>query len=143
MVVEPTASADLSARIAAKAGHGTAGAGAGAGAGTGAGAPSADAASAGGNPKKKKLTLAKLLAEAEKTQARLDDLRQQKQYSDAGTGAVAADELWEPALKRAAGEKVRDDPALIRKTMRRVKQKKAKSAKDWYGSAVVARWHGR
>ena len=139
MTVEPTASANLDARIAGKgqthaitsAAHESA-AQAAAAAATTAAASGAAAAGAGKGKGEKKLSLAKLLAAAEKNQARLDDLRQKKEYTEVGTGAVAADELWEPALKRAAGEKLRDDPALIRKTMRRVKQKKAKSAKEWY-----------
>jgi hypothetical protein len=121
MVVEPTASASLAGRI-----MGTAAPG-----GVVAPGAAAAAAAAGAPLKPKKVSLAKLLANAEKSQARLDELRQKKELVDVGPGQAAVDELWGPALARAAGEKIRDDPALIRKTLRRVKQKKAKSARDW------------
>jgi len=38
---------------------------------------------------------------------------------------------WERATKMAAGEKIKDDPALLRKTLRRQKQQKQRSAKKW------------
>ncbi len=87
-------------------------------------------------PKKPKVSLERLLAKAEKNQSRLEEIRQQKKFVDAGTGLLAADELWDAALKRASGEKVKDDPKLLRKTIRKVKQKKAKSAREWYVACV-------
>jgi len=39
--------------------------------------------------------------------------------------------LYEAAVKRAKGERVRDDPQLLKKTLKREQKRKQKSAKDW------------
>jgi hypothetical protein len=42
--------------------------------------------------------------------------------------------LWDATLKRAEGEKVKDKPELLKKTIKREKAKKRKSAKKWYNN---------
>lgn len=84
----------------------------------------------GGLPMKpRKVSLKGLLAKAEANQSRLDELK--GHFVSVETGQTLPDEAWESSLKRAAGEKVRDDPALLRKSIRKEKQKKARSAKKW------------
>ena len=79
----------------------------------------------------KKKSLDRLLADAEKKRDRLQELK-------AGTEEDKEKAMriqWGDTLKEASGERVRDDPALIRKAMKRKAKKKAKSAKAW-GSRV-------
>lgn len=38
---------------------------------------------------------------------------------------------WKKALQQASGEKVKDDPKLLKKTIKRHEKKKAKSTKEW------------
>lgn len=45
--------------------------------------------------------------------------------------ARAAQLAWQAALSRARGEKVLDDPKLLRRSIKRDKSKKAASAKKW------------
>ena len=40
--------------------------------------------------------------------------------------------LFEKALQKTKGEKVKDDPSRIEKKIVRKKKKKEKSRKDWY-----------
>lgn len=42
------------------------------------------------------------------------------------------DVAWEKAEKLARGEKVKDDPSLLRKTLKREQKKKEKSRAEWY-----------
>ena len=75
----------------------------------------------------KKKSLDRLLADAEKKRDRLQELK-------AGTEEDKEKAMriqWGDTLKEATGERVRDDPALIRKAMKRKAKKKAKSAKAW------------
>lgn len=75
----------------------------------------------------KKKSLDRLLADAEKKRDRLQELK-------AGTEEDKEKAMriqWGDTLKEASGERVRDDPALIRKAMKRKAKKKAKSAKAW------------
>ena len=39
--------------------------------------------------------------------------------------------VWERALEKASGIKQKDDPALLRKTMRQKERQRKKSAQDW------------
>ena len=39
--------------------------------------------------------------------------------------------MWERALEKASGIKQKDDPALLRKTMRQKERQRKKSAQDW------------
>jgi Surfeit locus protein 6/60S ribosome biogenesis protein Rrp14 len=73
---------------------------------------------------KHKMSKAELLQEAEKRQA-----------GGAGAGASGGDgeeqEAWGAALKRAQGEKVFDDPKLLRKSMKKDAKMKQKKSKVW------------
>lgn len=40
-------------------------------------------------------------------------------------------EEWQKAIALASGEKVRDDPKLLKKTIKRTEQQKKKSAEAW------------
>jgi hypothetical protein len=40
-------------------------------------------------------------------------------------------ESWSKAIKRAEGEKVKDDPKLLKKTIKKKNMKKKKSEKVW------------
>lgn len=47
-------------------------------------------------------------------------------------GGVKADNhAWSAAMKRASGEKVLDDPKLLRKTLKREEKRKQKSSEKW------------
>ena len=39
--------------------------------------------------------------------------------------------MWERLNKKASGEKLKDDPKLLKKTLKREKARKKKSAKEW------------
>ncbi len=46
--------------------------------------------------------------------------------------AENAKQSWQRAMKRADGEKVFDDPKLLKKSIKREDQKKRKSGREWY-----------
>lgn len=76
---------------------------------------------------KHKLSKAELLQEAEKRQA-----QQSTRGADGGAGGDGEEqEAWGAALKRAQGEKVFDDPKLLRKSMKKDKKLKEKRSKAW------------
>ncbi|KAF0307878.1 Surfeit locus protein 6 [Amphibalanus amphitrite] len=75
------------------------------------------------SPEKPKAKKASLKAELHKA-------REKQQKKQKGSGE-AEKEAWETAMKKATGEKIRDDPKLIKKTMRRQQQKKKQSKKKW------------
>jgi hypothetical protein len=76
----------------------------------------------------KKKSLESMLAEAEAKKKRLREL---KGSENEGDREKASRIEWGDALKAATGERVRDDPAMIKKAMKRKEKKKAKSAKMW------------
>ena len=84
------------------------------------------------NPKlaNKKKSLEKLLADAEKKQQRLKEL---KASSDKEDREKAQNIEWGEALKTAEGKNLRKttDPKLIKKEMKKRAKKKAASAKTW------------
>ena len=84
------------------------------------------------NPKtaNKKKSLEKLLADAEKKQQRLKEL---KASSDKEDREKAQNIEWGDALKTAEGKNIRKttDPKLIKKEMKKRAKKKAASAKTW------------
>jgi len=49
---------------------------------------------------------------------------------------VAKDLLFDKALKKAKGEKVKDDVSKIKKTIKRKQSSKAKSQREWYVSTT-------
>lgn len=65
------------------------------------------------------------LAAAEAKQARISEL------DPAARAKIAEQDLWLNASKRAHGETVRDDPSLLKKTLKRKAQAKNKSEKEW------------
>ena len=69
-----------------------------------------------------KVPLKVQLERAEKLQDKIHRLKKK---------GIVADEIWNASLKRAHGEKVVDDPALIKKSMKRMERKKKKSERDW------------
>lgn len=76
-----------------------------------------------GEPKRKK-NLQKLLKEAEKKQQRMAELKEQ------GGGKVPQ-YAWDASLARAMGDKVLDDPKLIKKSIKRREKEKLKSRAKW------------
>ena len=63
--------------------------------------------------------------QAEVKQARLQEL------SLAKRDAVSKKDKWAAMEKRLAGEKVKDDPKLLKRSLKRQEIKKKKSAKAW------------
>lgn len=78
--------------------------------------------------KKKSVHVKQQLAKVENKKKERDELRR--------TDSERADMLetkdkWGKALDQAKGEKVKDDPTLLRKTIRRDEQQKKKSSREW------------
>lgn len=70
----------------------------------------------------------KLLAKAEATEKKLEELKK----NDEIRGEELKQKLqWRKALDLAKGAKVKDDPKLLKKSLKRLEQKKAKSHKYW------------
>lgn len=65
------------------------------------------------------------LAAAEAKQVRISELE------PAARAKIAEQDLWINASKRAHGETVRNDPSLLKKTLKRKAQAKSKSEKEW------------
>mmetsp|Transcript_3278 Transcript_3278/g.8793 ORF Transcript_3278/g.8793 Transcript_3278/m.8793 type:complete len:414 (+) Transcript_3278:155-1396(+) len=72
--------------------------------------------------------LEKLLADAESKKKRLEELKKSDRPEDKEKAANIA---WGDALKEADGKRVKDDPAKIKKALKRKASKKLKSAKAW------------
>lgn len=66
--------------------------------------------------------------QAKANKERIEQLSQEEQRAVRKEQALAA------ALKRAAGEKVRDDIKLLKKSIKRKEQSKHKSQKAWYAT---------
>jgi Surfeit locus protein 6 len=62
---------------------------------------------------------------AENKRARLDALDEEKRAD------IEEKDLWLSARKRAHGEKTKDDPALLKKTLKRKEKVKKKSEREW------------
>lgn len=70
----------------------------------------------------------RLLAKAEATQRKLDELKK----NDERRGRELEKKLrWQKALDMARGTKVKDDPKLLKKTSKRLEKGKQKSRKEW------------
>lgn len=65
------------------------------------------------------------LEAAEKKRARLSALDEAKRKD------IEEKDAWLNAKKRAQGEKVHDDPTLLRKSVKRLEKQKAKSKQEW------------
>mmetsp|Transcript_14118 Transcript_14118/g.30627 ORF Transcript_14118/g.30627 Transcript_14118/m.30627 type:complete len:402 (-) Transcript_14118:522-1727(-) len=79
-----------------------------------------------GGPKGKKPTKEELLKAAEAKQKAMAELA----ASQEGKVKVQQ-EAWKSALSRAGGERVLDDPKLLRKSLKKESKRKAKSAAAW------------
>jgi len=66
------------------------------------------------------------LKHAETKKARIQTMAPEKQAK------IEEKELWSKALKQAAGEKVRDDEQLLKKSLKRQEQVKKKSEREWF-----------
>ncbi|KAF8424118.1 surfeit locus protein 6-domain-containing protein [Tirmania nivea] len=66
-----------------------------------------------------------LLEQVKRKKARLEEMDEEKR------GRVEESERWGKALSRVNGEKVRDDEKLLKKTVKRVEEKKRKSEREW------------
>ncbi|KAF2273929.1 SURF6-domain-containing protein [Westerdykella ornata] len=75
--------------------------------------------------KKGKSDVKTALEAAEKKRARLSALDEAKRKD------IEEKDAWLNAKKRAQGEKVHDDPALLRKSVKRLEKQKAKSKQEW------------
>ncbi len=70
----------------------------------------------------------RLLAKAEATEKKLEELKK----NDQKRGQELQEKLqWRKAIDLAKGTKVKDDPKLIKKTLKRLEKKKSKSQKQW------------
>ncbi|OQS01720.1 hypothetical protein ACHHYP_00313 [Achlya hypogyna] len=67
-----------------------------------------------------------LLKKAEANKARIEELKK----TEEGRAVVQA-KGWEKALKQASGEKVMDDPKLLRNKLKKKLKAKEKSSKEW------------
>ena len=76
---------------------------------------------------KKKLSTAQLLAHAEEKER----LKRERMSSPDGGGEDAQIEEWQKALEKAGGIKQKDNPKLLRKTLKRQERQKTKSAREW------------
>lgn len=71
--------------------------------------------------------LEKLLADAEQKKQRLEELKRGSEQEK----EKAMNIQWGDTLKEASGERVKDDPAKLRKELKRKMAKKQKSQKAW------------
>lgn len=82
----------------------------------------------GGTEKQSKKDYKKLLAKAEAAQKKLEELKKE----DEKRGEEFEKKLkWRKALDMARGTKVKDDPQLLKKTVKRKEREKQKSSKAW------------
>ena len=82
---------------------------------------------------KAKKDFQKLLAKAERQQKKLEQLKE----TDEKKGEELEAKLsWKKALSHAKGEKTRDDPALLKKTIKKQDARKRKSRKEWKARAA-------
>ncbi|XP_072013993.1 uncharacterized protein [Amphiura filiformis] len=70
----------------------------------------------------------RLLKKVEKHKQELTDL---KERDPDKAQKVITKETWQKAMNKAQGIKVKDDPDLLKKSMRREQQKKKRSTKSW------------
>ena len=76
----------------------------------------------------KKKNYKALIAKAEAKQRKLQEMAAE----DVEKGEAASEkERWSKAVRMARGEKVRDDPSLLKKTVKRLEKKKQSHAKKW------------
>ncbi|ODN01742.1 Surfeit locus protein 6 [Orchesella cincta] len=91
---------------------------------------SSSAATSGKNKKTKvNLTAEELLKKAQKHESQISKLATQGKKSEAVS--LAESQKWETALKRADGQKVRDDAYLLKKTIKKQEKQKQLTKKKW------------
>lgn len=72
-----------------------------------------------------------ILFKAEAEQKKLAELKQK----DASRGREAEEKLaWRKVLTKAEGGKVYDNPALVKKKIKRIEKQKQKSSEAWYAT---------
>jgi hypothetical protein len=81
--------------------------------------------------KQKKPTKEQLLRAAEEKQARLAAAGSSGAAAAAAGDGAASSEAWQAALARARGERVLDDPKLLRRSLKKDRKLKEKNAKKW------------
>lgn len=69
-----------------------------------------------------------LLAKAETRQKKIEEL---KGKDDSKVRELTERHAWETALEKAEGHKVKDDPRLLKKSLKRKEKMKAKSKRQW------------
>merc|ERR1712100_480148 len=69
-----------------------------------------------------------MLADAEEKRQKPEELKQSSKEEEK---QKAQNIQWGDAIKEASGERVKDDPAKLRKALKRREAKKKKSAKAW------------
>jgi hypothetical protein len=72
--------------------------------------------------------LQKMLADAEAKRQKLEELKKSSKEEDK---EKAANIQWGDLIKEASGDRVKDDPAKLKKAIKRKEAKKKKSAKAW------------
>lgn len=78
--------------------------------------------------KQKKIDYKKLIAKAEAKERSLKELKEK----DAKKSEQLEEQLnWKRAMNKARGSKVKDDPGLLKKTLKRKEQQKRSSKKKW------------
>ncbi|KAJ1725716.1 hypothetical protein LPJ53_000195 [Coemansia erecta] len=81
-----------------------------------------------GASKKKNVHVRQQLAKIESKNKEIDELRKTDSEK---ADRIEAKDKWSKALNQAKGEKVKDDVKLLRKTVKRMDQQKAKSSREW------------
>lgn len=76
--------------------------------------------------RKKRASLSTLLEKAEAHRTRVEALKGTEEGEQ-----VRGEHDWDAALRRATGEKVRDDPKLLKRSIKREERSKKKSATKW------------
>lgn len=67
----------------------------------------------------------------QKLKEKSKEIRELEKEDKEKASTIKEKEKWTAALKRASGEKVRDDPELLRKSISKEKNMKARSQKKW------------
>jgi len=67
----------------------------------------------------------------EELQSHKEEIGKLKQKDPEKAEKLIKSETWKNVLLKAHGEKVKDDPKLLKKTIKRVQQKKKSSEKTW------------
>jgi len=88
----------------------------------------ADDTETGKHKKVKKTDMKKLLGKAEGKKKKFEELK----ASDADAAKkVLEKDSWDSAVKKAEGHKIKDDPKLLKKSIKRKEKQKEKSRKAW------------